>query len=198
MTWVCVAALVGAAGAVWAEPKTLTNEELEAGWISLFDGETLFGWNQMGDAQWRVDGGSMVCDSGSGGTIVTTSQFADFELVVNLRVSPEHVVEIKEPKGEPKWHEVRVKASGEDVTAQVDGAAATLAGGRTRGHVGIHFYGHGGRVEVSDAKLKPSGLQPIFNGKDLEGWKELPVRLKRRTCIRTLYCNSTSFQTAII
>src|ERR1041384_6953659 len=40
------------------EPRVLlTKEELGAGWISLFDGQTLFGWKAHSDADWRVDGG---------------------------------------------------------------------------------------------------------------------------------------------
>lgn len=183
-------------GVAFGDPKVPTTEELAAGWISLFDGETLFGWNQLGDAPWRVEGGNLICDSGSGGWLASTSQFADFELAVTLRVAPKHatgvavraamdghpsenatyVVPLSEPEGaEPTWHEVRVTASGENVSATVDGTAVSnLRGRRARGVVGIYFFGHGGKVEVSEVKLRPLSLEPIFNGKDLTGWNIIP------------------------
>jgi hypothetical protein len=63
----------------------LTAEEINDGWISLFDGETLFGWNRMGDVDWQVVDGAIVAERGSGGTLFTTSQFGAFEL--SLRVA---------------------------------------------------------------------------------------------------------------
>jgi len=51
---------------------------------------------------------------------------------------------------------------------------------RLRGHIGIqyHRYHGGGRrgpkVEVSEVKLRPLTLKPIFNGKDLDGWNIIP------------------------
>ena len=33
----------------------LTEQQIQNGWISLFDGETLFGWQPTSDVDWRVD-----------------------------------------------------------------------------------------------------------------------------------------------
>ena len=41
-------------------PKLLTDEELAAGWIALFDGETLFGWKANSEADWKVQDGAIV------------------------------------------------------------------------------------------------------------------------------------------
>jgi hypothetical protein len=183
-------------GVALAESKVPTKEQLAEGWISLFDGETLFGWNQLGDAQWRVDGGNLVCDSGSGGWLASSSQFADFELAVTLRVSPKHatgvavratleghpgengayIVPVSEPEGpEPKWHEVRLTATGDNVSGSVDGSVVRdLKGRRVHGVIGLYFFGHGSRVEISDVKLRPLSLEPIFNGKDLTDWNIVP------------------------
>ncbi|MCC6232212.1 MAG: DUF1080 domain-containing protein [Verrucomicrobiales bacterium] len=61
--------------------NTLTRAEVDAGWIQLFDGETLFGWSPRGSAQWRaVDGTLQPVTGTGGGFLCTTTEFADFEL----------------------------------------------------------------------------------------------------------------------
>jgi hypothetical protein len=164
-------------------------------WINLFDNETLFGWAPLGDAQWKVEDKNLVCDGGSGGWIATTSQFADFELVVKMRVAADgsaglavrapldgHPNEngaatlfLTEPKGSnPDWREISVNAEGGKVTAKIDGKDAELAGGgRACGHVGFEFH-RKGKVEIASARLRPLNTKPIFNGKDLEGWNVIP------------------------
>lgn len=61
--------------------NTLARAEAAAGWIQLFDGDTLFGWKPRGDAQWQVEDGTLTPRPGTGpGFLCTTSEFADFEL----------------------------------------------------------------------------------------------------------------------
>jgi len=171
-------------------PGVLPAEEAAAGWINLFDKETTFGWNALGDAQWTVVDGVLTCASGSGGLLATTSQFADFELQVKIRVSgetPTSGLEVRGalqghysengstaiPLAESKdWDTVHVTATGGDVKATVNGDPVELEGRvRPNGFISIQYHGHGGKVEVAEAKLKPLGLEPIFNGQDLSGWK---------------------------
>ena len=38
----------------------------EAGWIVLFDGKSLDNWNQIGDANWKLDDGVVIADKGNG------------------------------------------------------------------------------------------------------------------------------------
>jgi hypothetical protein len=50
------------------------------GWITLFDGSNLQGWNMLGDANWELaDDGSVGADSG-GGFLMTAASYGDFEL----------------------------------------------------------------------------------------------------------------------
>jgi hypothetical protein len=42
-----------------------------------------------------------------------------------------------------------------------------------RGYIGLQF--NEGQVEFRNIKLKPLGLQPLANGKDLTGWKDAPM-----------------------
>jgi hypothetical protein len=50
-----------------------------AGWITLFDGKSLDGWNQLGDANWRVADGALVADQGNG-FLVSKNAYGDFQL----------------------------------------------------------------------------------------------------------------------
>jgi hypothetical protein len=50
-----------------------------SGWITLIDGEKgLENWNQIGDANWRAEGGAIVADKGKGGFLVSKDSYKDF------------------------------------------------------------------------------------------------------------------------
>ena len=70
---------------VASAPRVLTDEELAAGWIALFDGETLFGWQAATKANWRVEDGAIVVDDGEPGLLCTTTRFDDYILKVDFR-----------------------------------------------------------------------------------------------------------------
>jgi Domain of Unknown Function (DUF1080)/FHA domain len=72
-----------------ARDNTLSQPEAQQGWILLFDGRSLYGWSPQGGAQWRVDAGKIVADSGSSGFLLTNSQFADFDLKCDFLVKGE-------------------------------------------------------------------------------------------------------------
>jgi hypothetical protein len=50
-----------------------------AEWIALFDGKSLDGWDQIGDANWRVSDGALVADKGNG-FLVTKTTYGNFQL----------------------------------------------------------------------------------------------------------------------
>src|SRR5690606_36708944 len=58
----------------------LSAAELREGWISLFDGKTLYGWKPNSDLNWRVDNGTITADKGRPGLLLTTFQLADYQL----------------------------------------------------------------------------------------------------------------------
>lgn len=66
-------------------PAELTSPQIEEGWISLFDRKSLFGWKPASDAAWKVENGEIRIDSGEPGLLRTTSQFDDFELIVEFK-----------------------------------------------------------------------------------------------------------------
>ena len=71
-----------------AEHGGLDRPRLREGWISLFDGESLYGWKATSSADWQVRDGAIVVDDGDPGWIFTTSDFADFELRLEFRCGP--------------------------------------------------------------------------------------------------------------
>lgn len=64
----------------------LSREQYEAGWVSLFDGRTLFGWKPNNDVNWSVVDGVITADQGEPGLLLTTTNFADYELRFDYRL----------------------------------------------------------------------------------------------------------------
>ncbi|HEY6701605.1 MAG TPA: DUF1080 domain-containing protein [Pseudolabrys sp.] len=53
----------------------------EAGWITLFDGKSLDGWDQVGESNWRVEDGAIVVDKMPGkdaGYLVSKNSYKNF------------------------------------------------------------------------------------------------------------------------
>lgn len=65
--------------------NTLSTDEVRAGWILLFDGETTFGWRATSKANWQVKEGVISVSEGEAGFLQTTSQFGDYVLRVDFR-----------------------------------------------------------------------------------------------------------------
>ena len=80
-----------------AQDNQLTRKEKKAGWILLFDGKTLNGWRVAGDsvmlptAGWSVEDNCLKAEwnkSGGNKNIVSKSEFADFELSIEWKLTP--------------------------------------------------------------------------------------------------------------
>ncbi|MFM9058014.1 MAG: DUF1080 domain-containing protein [Planctomycetaceae bacterium] len=88
--WLALFVAPGVARADEPRPHRLTPAEVADGWIALCDGAKLFGWRPGGvedaAAAWRVEDGTIVRDGGPPGLLLTTSEFADFELRCGVRV----------------------------------------------------------------------------------------------------------------
>jgi hypothetical protein len=202
-------------------PNTLSPEELDDGWILLFDGETTFGWKPTSDANWRAADGLISVDSGPPGLLCTTTQFGDYVLKIDFRapkgtnsgiflrtpLKPTdpavdcYELNIADPSVSPfstgsfvarekaqgtfdtaDWRTFTVKAEGGHFTVAVDGQNVLDYVDRRplgRGYIGLQL--NQGKVEFRNIKLKPLGLEPIFNGRDLAGWKEYPGKASKFT-----------------
>jgi hypothetical protein len=168
-------------------------QDYAEGWLNLFDGETLFGLQVLGDTEWEASGGVLSCKRGTGGWVATTGQWGDFELTMKIRVAPKNatalvvraplsghptengsvMIPIQAPKSGYDWQELSVVAEGNAVTAKLNGEDVTVAApAHAVGYIGILYQG--GRVEASDIKLRPLAMKPVFNGETLEGWNIIP------------------------
>jgi len=65
----------------------LSDDELRTGWISLFDGTTLFGWEANSNANWTVTDGGITADSGTPGLLLTAFEYGDYELRCDFRLA---------------------------------------------------------------------------------------------------------------
>lgn len=66
--------------------NALSASETAAGWTLLFDGRTLSGWTRLGEADWRVEDGTMTATTGTG-FLVTPKPYENFELKVDFWAS---------------------------------------------------------------------------------------------------------------
>lgn len=194
-------ALPHAPGPDRANFNTLTPQEIADGWVLLFDGETTFGWSITGDAQ--VKDGVLIlgrkkpttaqltlghcevrfefaqpfgnefsfelmpCRSpGSGGGSGLREDQKSDTLVWHeflFRVSPG---EGGAGSGEVQPKDPNVPPPGKTWRAEIFLSSLPASGGFQvkAGHM----------LHLRRVRMRPLGMKPLFNGKDLTGWKEFP------------------------
>ncbi len=96
----------------------LTQQEIDDGWLLLFDGETSTGWRgynkeNFPDAGWEIVDGTIHCigsgrgEAGHGGDIITEKIYKNFELKLEWKISEGGNSGIfymgKEKKDQPIW-----------------------------------------------------------------------------------------------
>src|SRR6267142_1805205 len=106
-----------------------------AGWITLFDGKSLDGWDQIGDANWRVTDGALVADKGNG-FLVSKTAYGDFQIRAEFWVEDDSnsgifirctdaIVNIAKvnpmPKAAGKWNVYEITAKGDTLTVTLNG-----------------------------------------------------------------------------
>src|SRR5262245_9297893 len=72
-----------------AKPNTLTKEDIEKGWILLFDGTTTFGWKTSGDV--AVENGELVIGGPKESAVDCTTTFGGGKLRFEYRIDAEPV-----------------------------------------------------------------------------------------------------------
>jgi len=199
-----------------AAQNRLSAAEIAAGWIKLFDGETFFGWKPNNKINWQITDGVIHADQGDPGLLVTTTEFADYELLCDFRLekggnsgiflrsvfSPKDptqdcyelnmcdshpafptgsLVGLVKPEkpvsGEEKWMTYHVVVQGNRIDVKLDGAPIlsytdTRPAARRRGFIGLQK--NAGKAEYRNVYLRPLSTTPLFNGKDLAGWRVVP------------------------
>jgi len=121
----------------------LTPEQARAGWLSLFDGYTVFGWQDS-----KVRDGSLQSGYLQGGQ--TSGPFADLEVIAEIKTAG------------------TITFGTKTLTVPAGTWRATLAGGSP---APLRLSPE---LTLKSLIVRPLGLQPLFNGQDLAGWKVLP------------------------
>lgn len=135
----------------------LTKAQMQDGWIALFDGQTPFGWKIEGES--KVADGALVL----GGEKVTKAETTTWFGACKVRLEGDGLEKAK----------IRV---GGKTLAAASRVLTTTVEGRSPQPVVIEVP-EGQSVRVRKVLLKPEGMESIFNGKDLTGWK--PVEGKK-------------------
>lgn len=78
-----------------AAVNVLTDEEKAAGWVLLFDGQTMNGWRSFKNSEqdcWDIQDNALHCkgamDADKRADILTTEQYENFEFVFDWKISP--------------------------------------------------------------------------------------------------------------
>ena len=56
----------------------------DAGWVTLFDGKSLDGWDQVGESNWHVEDGAVVADKMEAGYLVSKNSYKNFVVRVEF------------------------------------------------------------------------------------------------------------------
>jgi hypothetical protein len=185
------------AGHVCAEekPNTLTPKEIEEGWILLFDGETTFGWKIDGES--KVADGVLILGGSKETNAVATTAFCNCVIRFDADLDKAKSAELifndytgpffnAAPPGTKGWCEYHGQILPGDISVWARGSKGFYAG-RTGPQTTLGFRVPAGRKLLlrsigvwpcepgaTGAALIAGPLPPIFNGKDLSGWKEHP------------------------
>ncbi len=180
------------------KPNSLTPKEVTDGWLLLFDGETTFGWKLDGEA--KVNDGVLLLGGEKPTTANMTMGFSsDFDL--HFEYFPEKsekdvLMKLGETtahlSGFTGWHSVtaqarydtKTKKNSLSVKSQLDRGVTSglsVAGKDIEINNCDIIVPAKAQLMLRNIKLKPLGLKPIFNSKDLTAWKEFPDRKSKFT-----------------
>jgi hypothetical protein len=205
--------LLLAAVPLLSQPNTLTPQEVEQGWVLLWDGRTFFGWEFHGDANWTARDGVMRAGGPAAGWLGATAMFGDFHLKLEFRTAADgnsgvflrsarsgqphrtgYELQIydAQPQGfntgslvfyakaEPakliadEWNQYDILVEGSRFLITLNGKVIFDGHNPTHaaGVIGLQ-YNSNKPIEFRSIKIKPLGLDPLFNGKDLSGWSKV-------------------------
>ncbi|HEY2910488.1 MAG TPA: hypothetical protein VGI99_09590, partial [Gemmataceae bacterium] len=174
------------------KPKAnaLTAKEIADGWIMLFDGETTFGWKIDGAAE--VKDGVLILGGKQAGRATPTTPFYDYDL--RMESSGAASIHFKNELGEFSFglpdrdtvlqlhSDYKASKQSPETTSIVQSNNSPLLTVQTVIHspttvsIGVPA---GGVLRIKALKLRPLGEKPLFNGKNLDGWKQYTGDAKR-------------------
>ncbi len=177
------------------KPNTLSAKEIADGWILLFDGETTFGWGVAfpnGGKLPRIADGAMDFGQLGESIVAFSAGFSSFDLEFEYKSPMKGVASLRINDKQNK--EGLSTGSGFDYvdtwtrfSAQLKNRDFYFNGKRLRDDpffkedkrpappvCAIGFEYRQGPVLVRNIKLRPLNMTPLFSGKDLDGWREIP------------------------
>jgi hypothetical protein len=175
-----------------AQVSSLSPKEISDGWLLLFDGESTFAWSQAGPAKWKAANATLAPDGAADGWLHTNTQFGDFILKFEFQASanansavllrarkvPDSLKSGYEFKlaghARPKWHACEITAIGPRILVKLDGKKVLDVNDSksAAGFIGLQSN-RNQPVQFRNIRLRPLGLAPIFNGKNLSGWQKV-------------------------
>jgi hypothetical protein len=181
---------LSARGAAADKPNTLSPQQIADGWLLLFDGETTFGWKVKGDV--AVTAGVLIVGGARKTTVTATTQFghADLEFEADAAEALDATLlfgEFSDKVFAPMSRREKKRWHGVSAYCRKDGIQVLVHNVRTAGgfegetppvnsHATVIGFTvpAGQKLLLRSIKLQPHGLHPIFNSKDLTGWREYP------------------------
>jgi hypothetical protein len=161
------------------KPNALTPKEAADGWLMLFDGETTFGWKIEGVAE--VKDGELILGKGGKKTVAYPSTGFGPNAALSFQLTGPALAHVtggttlKNPPDVAGWVSFTVTRDGEKVQLGNTGPALyTTVGTRPKGSEAAPFCIEttgDAEVKVRSVKIRPTVTKPLFNGKDLSGWK---------------------------
>src|SRR6266849_1033305 len=188
------------------KPNTLTPKEVEEGWISLFDGETTFGWtfgnSDGGTTEAAVADGQLILSNEKHKTGCNlTTKFEYFEIQFEYRTEgseeawftlgnadrESHGYRLDRAKG-TRWGRASIRFARDGIADRFDFPKGKPRQGKhempgPRGPWELRFKfldnGKDNKLFLRNMKLHPLEAKPLFNGKDLTGWKKFDADPKK-------------------
>lgn len=151
-----------------ATPNTLTPAECSAGWQLLFDGTTTTGWRGFRmttmPAGWQARDGALTRVS-EAADIITTDQYANFELALEWQISPKgnSGIMYRVTEADSSSYETGPEMQVLDDEGHRDGLSRLTAAGSVYG-----LY------PAPEGLVRPAGqwnqVRIVVNGNDVEHW----------------------------
>ena len=139
-----------------AKANALTPQEARDGWLLLFDGDTTFGWQVEGEA--KVEEGVLILGGNKPTEVTLSTRLCSCKLKLRSKSEGKRVVRVT-VSGE------KIRGNGRDhnIDMQIN---SSLALPLVRFSIPADTT-----LKLYEARLLPTGMSPLFNGKNLDGWK---------------------------
>jgi hypothetical protein len=186
------AGLLAGPAAADDKPSALTPKEIAEGWILLFDGETTFGWKVEGEAVVKDNALVLGGTKAAVATCTVTPWLGAYDL--HAETSGVGMLTFAFDNGHsgsgltgPR-DQIDLAVSAARGTSKVDTTTKAGAGNvsemvgsvRTDGPAALRFEATAGNsLTLRSVRAKPRATAPLFNGKDLSGWKAFEGDPKR-------------------